>query len=315
MKDLKIIFMGTPEFAVHCLKEILKNGFNIVGVITAPDRPAGRGRKLQQSAVKQFAVEHNLPVFQPINLKSEDFLMDLKRLRADIQVVVAFRMLPKVVWAMPKMGTFNLHASLLPQYRGAAPINWAIINGEKTTGVSTFFLDEKIDTGAMILQEEVAIDPEDTAGALHDKLMHKGAKLITKTLQQIEEGNITSTPQPESLSLKEAPKLTKENTKIDWTQDLDKVYNHIRGLNPYPAAWCILKNNGEKLKVKIFNCKKEYAVHDLPNGTILIEDKNLKVALKKGFLKIEEIQLPGKRKMKVKDLLNGFKFSEEAKFL
>lgn len=315
MKDLKIVFMGTPQFAVHCLKEILKNGFNVVGVITAPDKPAGRGRKLQESAVKQFATENNLKVLQPINLKSEDFLEDLRQLQADVQVVVAFRMLPRVVWAMPKMGTFNLHASLLPQYRGAAPINWAIMNGEKTTGVSTFFLDEKIDTGAMILQEEVEIAPEETVGKLHDKLMHTGAKLIIKTLQQIEEGKVKPVPQAESATLKEAPKLSRENTKIDWTKDLDNVYNHIRGLNPYPAAWCILKNNGEELKVKIFDCHKERAVHDLPDGKILIEDKNLKVALQKGFLIIEEIQLPGKRKMKVKDLLNGFKFSDDAKFL
>lgn len=315
MKDLKIVFMGTPQFAVHCLKEILKNGFNVVGVITAPDKPAGRGRKLQESAVKQFAVEHNLKVLQPINLKSEDFLEDLRELQADVQVVVAFRMLPRVVWAMPKKGTFNLHASLLPEYRGAAPINWAIMNGEKTTGVSTFFLDEKIDTGAMILQEKVKIAPEETVGELHDKLMHAGAKLITKTLQQIEEGEVKPIPQAESAILKEAPKLSRENTKIDWSQDLDKVYNHIRGLNPYPAAWCLLKNNGEELKVKIFDCHNEPAMHDLPNGKILIEDKNLKVALQKGFLIIEEIQLPGKRKMRVKDLLNGFNFSDEAKFL
>lgn len=315
MKDLKIVFMGTPQFAVHCLKEILKNGFNVVGVITAPDKPAGRGRKLQESAVKQFAIENNLKVFQPINLKSEDFLEDLRELQADVQVVVAFRMLPRVVWAMPKKGTFNLHASLLPQYRGAAPINWSIMNGERTTGVSTFFLDEKIDTGAMILQEEVEIDPEETVGELHDKLMHTGAKLVIKTLQQIEEGKVKPKPQSESTTLKEAPKLNRENTKIDWTKGLDKVYNHIRGLNPYPAAWCMLKNNGEELKVKIFDCHKEPAEHDLSEGEILIEDKTLKVGLQNGFLIIEEIQLPGKRKMKVKDLLNGFKFSDEAKFL
>ncbi|WP_081211634.1 methionyl-tRNA formyltransferase [Salegentibacter sediminis] len=315
MKDLKIVFMGTPQFAVHCLEEILRQGFNVVGVVTAPDKPAGRGRKLQESAVKQFAVENNLKLLQPINLKSEDFLEDLRKLHADVQVVVAFRMLPKEVWAMPKNGTFNLHASLLPQYRGAAPINWALMNGEKTTGVSTFFLDEKIDTGAMILQEEVEITPEENMGQLHDKLMHTGAKLITRTLKQIEEGEIKSTPQAKSSDLKEAPKLSRENTRIDWTQNLQKVYNHIRGLNPYPAAWSILKNNGEELKVKIFDCHKEPAMHKLPAGKIKIEDKNLKVALQDGFLVIEEIQLPGKRKMKIKDLLNGFNFSAEAKFL
>ncbi|MGY5849531.1 methionyl-tRNA formyltransferase [Salegentibacter sp. F14] len=315
MKDLKLVFMGTPQFAVYCLEEILKNGYNVVGVVTAPDKPAGRGRKLQESPVKKFAVENNLKVLQPSNLKSEDFLEDLKALQADVQVVVAFRMLPKVVWAMPKMGTFNLHASLLPQYRGAAPINWAIINGERTTGVSTFFLDDKIDTGDMILQKEVEIAPDQTLGELHDKLMHTGAKLINQTLQQIEQGKVHPSPQPRHSNLRAAPKLTRENTKIDWTLGLEKVYNHIRGLNPYPAAWGILKNNGEELKVKIFDCHKETTEHNYPAGKIVMEKKKLKVALQNGFLIIEQIQLPGKRKMQVKDLLNGFNFSEDAKFL
>lgn len=307
--------MGTPQFAVHCLKEILKAGFNVVGVITAPDKPAGRGRKLQESAVKQFAAENNLKVLQPTNLKAEDFLEDLRQLQADVQVVVAFRMLPKVVWSMPDRGTFNLHASLLPQYRGAAPINWAIMNGENVTGVSTFFLDEKIDTGEVILQEEVAIEPEETVGTLHDKLMHTGANLIIETLKLIEDGKVTTTPQKSSFELKEAPKLTRDNTKIDWNKNLDQVYNHIRGLNPYPSAWCFLQNADEELKVKIFECHKEMASHNFPSGAIFIEDKNLKVALNGGFLIIDEIQLPGKRKMKVKELLNGFKFSKEAKFV
>ena len=247
MKDLRIVFMGTPEFAVHCLEEILKAGFNVVGVITAPDKPAGRGRKLQESAVKQFAVENNLKVLQPINLKAEGFLKDLRQLQANVQVVVAFRMLPKVVWSMPDKGTFNLHASLLPQYRGAAPINWAIMNGEKKTGVSTFFLDEKIDTGEMILQHQVEITPEETVGELHDKLMHSGAKVIIDTLKLIEEENVKTTPQIESSELKEAPKLTRENTKIDWDKNIEEIYNHIRGLIPYPAAWCSLINDVEDL--------------------------------------------------------------------
>ena len=314
MKDLKIVFMGTPQFAVHCLEEILKAGFNVVGVITAPDKPAGRGRKLQESAVKQFAMKNKLKVLQPVNLKAEDFLEDLRQLRADVQVVVAFRMLPKVVWSMPKKGTFNLHASLLPQYRGAAPINWAIMNGERITGVSTFFLDEKIDTGEMILQENVEITPEENVGTLHDKLMHTGANLIIKTLKLIEEQKVKTTPQLESSELKEAPKLTRENTKIDWDKNIYEIYNHIRGLNPYPAAWCSLINNGDDLKVKIYDCRKEMVQHELSSGKILIENKILKVAVEGGYIIIDEIQLPGKRKMKIKDLLNGFEFAGEAKF-
>lgn len=314
MKDLRVVFMGTPQFAVYCLEEILKAGFNVVGVITAPDKPAGRGRKLQESAVKQFAVNHNLKVLQPENLKASDFLKDLEQLQADVQVVVAFRMLPKTVWSMPPKGTFNLHASLLPQYRGAAPINWAIINGETSTGVSTFFLDEKIDTGEMILQEEVDINPKESVGELHDKLMHAGGQLIIKTLKLIEDDKVSTIMQIESSELKEAPKLNRENTKIDWTKKLDKVYNHIRGLNPYPAAWCFLQNNGEEFKVKIFDCRREIATHELPAGKIIIENKIMKVALKGGFLIIDEIQLPGKRKMKLKELLNGFEFTADSKF-
>ncbi|WP_372917047.1 methionyl-tRNA formyltransferase [Salegentibacter sp.] len=315
MKDLRIVFMGTPQFAVHCLEEILKAGFNVVGVITAPDKPAGRGRKLQESAVKQFAVENNLRVLQPINLKAEDFLKDLKQLQADVQVVVAFRMLPKLVWSMPAKGTFNLHASLLPQYRGAAPINWAIMNGEKITGVSTFFLDEKIDTGEMILQQEVEITPEENVGELHDKLMHTGARLIIETLKLIEEDKVTTTPQLESSELKEAPKLNRENTKIDWNKNIVEIYNHIRGLNPYPAAWSYLINDGDNLKVKIYDCRMESIKHNFPSGKILIENKILKVAVDGGYIIINEIQLPGKRKMKIKDLLNGFEFGQESKFL
>lgn len=315
MNDLRIVFMGTPPFAVHCLEEILKAGHNIVGVVTAPDKPAGRGRKLQESAVKQFAVKHNLRVLQPVNLKAEEFLENLKDLRPDVQVVVAFRMLPKVVWNLPEKGSFNLHASLLPQYRGAAPINWAIINGEKITGVSTFFLDEKIDTGEMILQKEMEIGPNETAGELHDKLMEAGGKLIKETLELIENDAVITTPQPSHQELKEAPKLSRENTKINWEQDLDVIYNLIRGLNPYPAAWSLLRNNDKEIKVKIFNCKKEASNHNIEPGSIVVEGKILKAAVQNGFLIIDEIQLPGKRKMEVKELLNGFSFSEKAKFL
>lgn len=313
MRDLRIVFMGTPYFAVASLKSIIEANYNVVSVITAPDRPAGRGRKLQESPVKQYAQSKGLPVLQPTNLKNPEFLKELEALTPNVQVVVAFRMLPKVVWDLPKYGTFNLHASLLPQYRGAAPINWAIINNETRTGVSTFFLDEKIDTGAMILQGEIEIKSTETVGELHDRLMQIGAALVTETLQLIAKGNLTPTPQPANNQLKGAPKLDRENTKINWEHSLDQVYNLIRGLNPYPAAWSFLTNEKKEVKVKIFHCSKEANTHNLDPGTIKVEDKKLKVAVKGGFLIIEEIQLPGKRKMEVKSLLNGYHFSEDAK--
>ncbi len=306
--------MGTPDFAVASLESILKADYNVVGVITAPDKPAGRGRKLQESPVKKFAVSKNLKVLQPTNLKNTAFIEELEALAPNVQVVVAFRMLPKVVWNLPEFGTFNLHASLLPQYRGAAPINWAIINNETKTGVTTFFLDEKIDTGAMILQKEIDIPVKDTVGELHDKLMELGSGLVVETLELISKGNITPTPQPNNDLLKEAPKLNKENTKINWNDSLDQIYNLIRGLNPYPAAWSILFNGEKEEKVKIFHCTKEITDHSLENGKILIEDKTLKVAGQGGYLIIKELQLPGKRKMDVKSLLNGYNFSEGAKF-
>lgn len=315
MRSLRIVFMGTPDFAVASLESILDANYNVVGVITAPDKPAGRGRKLQESPVKKFAISKGLKVLQPTNLKDEAFIEELKALDPNVQVVVAFRMLPKVVWDLPQFGTFNLHASLLPQYRGAAPINWAIINNETKTGVSTFFLDEKIDTGAMILQKEINIASEESVGELHDKLMELGAGVVVETLELITKGNLTPTPQPNNDLLKDAPKLNKENTKINWNNSLNEIYNLIRGLNPYPAAWSILFNDGKEEKVKIYHCKKEIASHSLENGSILVEDKKLKVATEGGYLIIEELQLPGKRKMDVKSLLNGYDFSKGAKFL
>jgi len=314
MRALRIVFIGSADFAVASLDSFLIGNYNVVGVITAPDKPAGRGRKLQESPVKKFAVSKGLKVLQPTNLKDETFIEELKALEPNVQIVVAFRMLPKVVWNLPKYGTFNLHASLLPQYRGAAPINWAIINNETTTGVSTFFLDEKIDTGAMILQKEIDISQEESVGELHDNLMELGAGLVVETLQLIEKGNLTPTPQPFDQLLKDAPKLNKENTKINWDDSLDQIYNLIRGLNPYPAAWSILFNDEKEEKVKIYHCKKENRDHSLENGRILVEDKMLKVAVTGGYLIIEELQLPGKRKMDIKSLLNGYKFSEGAKF-
>ncbi len=315
MKDLKIVFMGTPDFAVATLKQIIENKFNVVGVITAPDKPAGRGRKLNESAVKKYAKEQGLHILQPTNLKDQSFLEELKTLNANLQIIVAFRMLPKVVWDMPKYGTFNLHASLLPNYRGAAPINWAIINGETTTGVSTFFIDEKIDTGEMILQKEVEINPKENAGSLHDKLMHIGSDLVIDTIKLIQEGQVKTTPQPEDATIKTAYKLNRDNCKIDWNKNIDQIYNQIRGLSPYPAAWSILENGDQKLDVKIYQTEKEIENHNLTIGSIIFDKSSIKVAVNKGFINIIEIKLPGKRLMDVKSLLNGFTLEENAKML
>lgn len=307
--------MGTPDFAVATLKALVDNNYNIVGVITAPDKPAGRGRKLNESAVKKYAVSNGLNLLQPTNLKSEAFINELEQLNANLQIVVAFRMLPKVVWDMPKFGTFNLHASLLPDYRGAAPIHWAVINGETITGVTTFFIDEKIDTGAMILQEKVNIAEDDTVGVLHDRLMNTGSALVIKTVELIREDAVETTIQPKSDDLKTAYKLNKENCRIDWSENVDKVYNKIRGLNPFPAAWCYLINGEEKLSVKLFGVTMESDTHNLNQGTITISKNKLKVAVPGGYINVIEIQLPGKRKMDVKSLLNGYKFEENAKML
>ena len=315
MRDLRIVFMGTPEFAVSTLDAIIAHGYNIVGVITAPDKPAGRGRKLNESAVKLFALSKGLTVLQPTNLKNENFIAQLKALHANVQVVVAFRMLPKIVWQMPEYGTFNLHASLLPNYRGAAPINWAIINGETKTGVSTFFIDEKIDTGEMILQEEVEISKTETAGQLHDKLMIIGSKTVGATLDLIKDDKVTTTPQVENEHIKTAYKLDKDNCAINWNNDVRTIYNQVRGLNPYPAAWCLLQNGDEDLNIKVYHVEPIEDLHDLAIGTLMVTKDELKVVAKNGFVLLKEIKLPGKRKMDVKSLLNGFNFNTEAKML
>lgn len=304
--------MGTPDFAVASFKSILEAGFKVVGAITAPDRPAGRGRKVQASAVKQFALEHQIKVLQPTNLKDESFLEALRELKADLQVVVAFRMLPKVVWQMPKYGTFNLHASLLPQYRGAAPINWAIINGETETGVTTFFIDDKIDTGSIILQKKEVILPEDNAGTLHDRLMELGASLVVETCQQIVSGTVNRLPQKETEDLKPAHKIHKETCRVDWEAPLEDIHNLIRGLSPYPAAWTHLVNHGKEEAIKIYETQMESKTHKQPNGQLLVEKKALKVAVSGGYLHILELQLPGKRKMKVSEVLNGLNLDENA---
>lgn len=313
--DLRIVFMGTPDFAVAILEGILANNYNVVGVITAPDKPAGRGRKINESAVKLYAQKQGLNILQPTNLKNPDFLQTLHALQADIQVVVAFRMLPEAVWRMPALGTFNLHASLLPNYRGAAPINWVLINGETETGVSTFFIDDKIDTGDMIMQKTVAIEETDNAGTLHDKLMLTGSQLVIDTLIRIENGTVETTPQRDSSTLKDAHKLHRDNCKLDWTDTLKNIHNKVRGLNPYPGAWCYLKNHEDTLEIKIYETHMEVEAHTHPIGKIITSKKHLKVAVTDGYLFIDELKLPGKRKMTTNDLLNGYEFHQDAKML
>ena len=314
MTDLRIVFMGTPDFAVGTLKALLENKCNVVGVITAPDRPAGRGRRLNESAVKKYALANNLTILQPTNLKNEAFLKTLRELNANLQIIVAFRMLPKIVWNMPEFGTFNLHASLLPAYRGAAPINWAIINGEKETGVTTFFIDEKIDTGNIIKQEHLKIGKNETAGELHDRLMDLGSKLVIATVHQIAEGTIETIKQPE-IEEKEAPKIFKETCRINWQDSLKNINNKIRGLSPYPAAWTLLQNGNHNIELKIYRASKQKETHEYAIGTIITTKKELKIAVTKGYIHITELQLAGKKKMSTHDLLNGFNFHENAKVL
>ena len=305
--------MGTPEFAVGILDTIIKNNYTVVGVITAADKPAGRGQKLKYSAVKEYALANNLRLLQPTNLKEESFLEELKSLNANLQIVVAFRMLPKVVWEMPELGTFNLHASLLPNYRGAAPINWAIINGETKTGVTTFFIDDKIDTGAMIISSEIEIDPNENAGHLHDRLMHLGSETVINTLELIEKGNVTTTIQTDSSEIKSAFKLNKENCKVDWTKSTSEINNLIRGLSPYPTAWCVFSDKNEEWNVKIYDAKILLEDHDLDTGSMVCTKKEMKIALENGFIQVLSLQFPGKKKMTTPEFLNGITFSADAK--
>ncbi|SFE66007.1 methionyl-tRNA formyltransferase [Flavobacterium xueshanense] len=313
MEKLRIVFMGTPEFAVGILDTIIKNNYEVVGVITATDKPAGRGQKLKYSAVKEYALIHNLPLLQPLNLKDEAFLAELKTLNANLQIVVAFRMLPKVVWEMPSLGTFNLHASLLPNYRGAAPINWAIINGETKTGVTTFFIDDKIDTGAMILSSEIPINENENAGNLHDRLMELGSKTVIDTLEMIEKGNVSTVIQKDTADIKTAYKLNKENCKIDWTKSAQEINNLIRGLSPYPAAWCFFGDKNEEWNVKIYNATIISEEHNYAVGSLICSKKEMKIAVKNGFIQILSLQFPGKKKMNTPELLNGVAFSADAK--
>jgi methionyl-tRNA formyltransferase len=313
---MRIVFMGTPDFAVESLKILVENHYNVVGVVTMPDKPAGRGYKVQYSAVKQYALEHQLTLLQPEKLKEDLFLNDLRALHADIQIVVAFRMLPEVVWDMPRYGTFNLHASLLPQYRGAAPINWAVINGEKETGATTFFLTHEIDTGKIILQEKISINENDNAGTVHDKLMMLGAQMVKKTVDLIGEGKADAIDQSVFISevgeLKSAPKIFKETCQIDMNATVEEVHNHVRGLSPHPAAWTELQLPGhaEKTVFKIFETQMEIIAHKYSSGTILTDNKTfMKIALKNGFVHLKNIQTAGKKRMEIADFLRGLRLN------
>ena len=308
----RIVFMGTPEFAIASLETLLISKFNVAGVVTAPDRQSGRGLKLQQSAIKKFATKNSIPVLQPTNLKDREFINELGKIKPDLLVVVAFRKLPDEVWKLPPLGTINLHASLLPQYRGAAPINWVLINGEETTGVTTFFIDDKIDTGKIIYQEKVEIAPGENAGTLHDKLMSKGAELVNKTVKGILEGVTPQTDQSTltktQTELKKAPKLRNENCEISWEKSAIKVYNFIRGLSPYPGAWARIKNQKGKTNIlKIFETEAMPEIHKNKPGTILSDNQSyMKVAVDNGFVKLLSVQLPGKKQMAIIPFLRGF---------
>lgn len=313
-KKLRIVFMGTPDFAVESLKALVENNYQIVGVITAPDRPAGRGQKLKQSPVKEYALSVNIPVLQPEKLKNPEFIEELKALQADLQIIVAFRMLPEMVWNMPPLGSLNLHGSLLPHYRGAAPINWAIINGDKKTGVTTFFLQHEIDTGNIIMQEALPIEDNDTAGSVHDKMMVLGAEVILKTVKRIEEGNTEAIPQDEysdETVLKPAPKIFKADCKINWQQPAQIIHNLIRGLSPYPSAWTEFElTNGKTISTKIY--KSEISSdHELKSGEVKSDNKTyIAIGTKDHALLINELQLAGKKKMRTEDLLRGFDASQ-----
>ena len=314
-KQLRIVFMGTPEFAVASLKALVENNYHVAGVVTAPDRPSGRGLQMHQSDVKRYAAGCGLPVLQPERLKDEQFLHDLKSLRADIQIVVAFRMLPEVVWKMPPMGTFNLHGSLLPLYRGAAPLNWAIINGDQETGVSTFLLKQEIDTGNILFQEKVLIGPEETVGELHDKLMLIGAELVLKTVDALAAGTVNPLEQC-SMNFDEtrlhAPKIFRENCKIDWRKTVISIHNLIRGLSPYPAAWTNLRGNGSETGVKIFKALVEQTPHQCHPGEIVSDNKTyLKIACADGFLHVLDLQLAGKKRLEIAPFLRGFPITNQ----
>lgn len=313
MKSLKVVFLGTPEFAKTALEAIHQSHHEIVGVVTVADKASGRGQKINQSPVKVFAVENNLPVFQPEKLRNPEFLDELKKLDADVFVVVAFRMMPKVLFEMPRMGTFNLHASLLPDYRGAAPINYAVINGEEKTGATTFFINEKIDEGNILLQEEIPVLENENAGSLHDRLMEMGSKLVVKTLDGLAENSVIEKPQPEVEHPKNAYKIFKEDTRIDWTKSSKEVHQFILGMSPYPAAFTTLKIGEDEKGLKIYNGKFEISEHGKPVGSLEISKNDFKIYTKDGVYFPLELQLEGKKRMNIKDFLNGFRNFDEIK--
>ncbi len=314
-QDLRIVYMGTPDFAVESLRRLVEGGYNVVAVITMPDKPAGRGHKIQYSPVKEYALSQSLTILQPEKLKDEGFVEQLRALKADLQIVVAFRMLPEVVWNMPRLGTFNLHASLLPQYRGAAPLNWAIINGDTETGITTFFLKHEIDTGEIIQQKRIPILPEDNVGTIHDKLMIMGADMVTETVDAILAGKIEPIAQESILTdepLRSAPKIFKETCHIDWKKSCTQIHNLVRGLSPYPAAWCEwVSAEGERFGVKIYRTTAMPASHHFAPGSIHTDGKSrIDIACADGYVRIEELQLAGKKRMAVPDLLRGFHLSD-----
>lgn len=317
-KDLRIVYMGTPEFAVESLKRLVEGGYNIVGVITMPDKPMGRhGSVLQPSPVKQYAVSQGLKVLQPEKLKNEEFVAELRGLNADLQIVVAFRMLPEVVWSMPRLGTFNLHASLLPQYRGAAPINWAVINGDTETGITTFFLKHEIDTGEIIDQVRVPIADTDNVEVVYERLMRLGGDLVLKTVDAILEGSVKTIPQEELAQvgeLRPAPKIFKETCRIDWTIGVKRIYDFVRGLSPYPAAWTELYQEGtDPVMLKIFETEKLFCEHSLAPGTIVTDCKTyFKIASSDGYVNVLSLQLAGKKRMEINDFLRGYRHTEKA---
>ena len=316
-EDLRIVYMGTPEFAVESLRCLVEGGYKVVGVVTMPDKPAGRGHKIQYSPVKQYALEQGLPLLQPEKLKDEAFLEDLRAWKADLQIVVAFRMLPEVVWNMPRLGTFNLHASLLPQYRGAAPINWAVINGETETGVTTFFLKHEIDTGEVIRQVRVPIADTDNVGTVHDRLMALGGKLVVETVDDILNGTVRGIPQEEMKvegGLRPAPKIFKDTCRIDWSHSVKSIYDFVRGLSPYPAAWTeLVQPDGQKLQMKVFETGKMPGAADgCAPGTLRTDGKTyLRVAAADGWVDIRALQLPGKRRLATDEWLRGFHLTED----
>ncbi|AZB27957.1 methionyl-tRNA formyltransferase [Chryseobacterium balustinum] len=313
MKSLKVVFLGTPEFAKTALEAIHQSHHEVVGVVTVADKASGRGQKINQSPVKVFTSENNIPVFQPEKLRNPEFLEELRKLDADVFVVVAFRMMPKVLFEMPKMGTFNLHASLLPDYRGAAPINYAVINGEEKTGATTFFINEKIDEGNILLQEEIPVLENENAGSLHDRLMEMGSKLVVKTLDGLAENSIIEKPQPEVEHPKNAFKIFKEDTRIDWTKNSKEVHQFILGMSPYPAAFTTLKISEEEKGLKIYNGKFEVSEHGKPVGSLEISKNDFRIYTKDGMYFPLELQLEGKKRMNVKDFLNGFRNFDEIK--